>query len=80
MSEKNSFLGVYPANTPYFVQTRNFSAQCKPCLLYTSGCFKHLEEATGEEAEWIDRYQILQYNNMFDKKKQSKVFFPYLQN
>jgi len=46
----------------------------------SSGCFKHLEEATGEEAEWIDRYQILQYNNMFDKKKQSKVFFPYLQN
>ena len=45
----------------------------------SSGCFKHLEEATGEEAEWIDRYQILQYNNMFDKKKQSKVFFPYLQ-
>lgn len=44
----------------------------------SSGCFKHLEEATGEEAEWIDRYQILQYNNMFDKKKQSKVFFPYL--
>ena len=46
----------------------------------SSGCFKHLEEAVGEEAEWIDRYQILQYNNMFDKKKQSKVFFPYLQN
>ena len=45
----------------------------------SSGCFKHLEEATGEEAEWIDKYQILQYNNMFDKKKQSKVFFPYLQ-
>ena len=46
----------------------------------SSGCFKHLEEATGEEAEWINKYQILQYNNMFDKKKQSKVFFPYLQN
>ena len=44
----------------------------------SSGCFKHLEEAEGEEAEWIDRYQILQYNNMFDKKKQSRVFFPYL--
>ena len=46
----------------------------------SSGCFKHLEEATGKEAEWINKYQILQYNNMFDKKKQSKVFFPYLQN
>ena len=49
-------------------------------ILFPVGCFKHLEEAEGEEAEWIDRYQILQYNNMFDKKKQSKVFFPYLQN
>ena len=42
------------------------------------GCYMHLEEADGEEAEWIQKYQMLQYNNMFDKKKQSKLFFPYL--
>jgi hypothetical protein len=39
---------------------------------------KYLEDATGEEAEWINRYQILQYNNMFDYKEKSKLFFPYL--
>ncbi len=42
------------------------------------GCYMHLDEADGEEAEWIQKYQMLQYNNMFDKKKQSKLFFPYL--
>lgn len=44
----------------------------------TNGCFLHLDEAEGVEADWISKYQILQYNNMFDKKKQSKLFFPYL--
>lgn len=44
----------------------------------TDGCFRHLDNAKGEEADWISRYEILQYNNMFDKKKQSKIFFPYL--
>ena len=39
---------------------------------------KYLEDATGEEAEWINRYQILQYNNMFDNKEKSELFFPYL--
>lgn len=40
--------------------------------------FLHFEEATEEEAEWIHDYEILQYNNMFDKKGKSEVFFPYL--
>ncbi len=44
----------------------------------SNGCFLHLDEATGEEADWINKYEILQYNNMFDKKGQSKLFFPYL--
>ncbi len=41
------------------------------------GHYMHIEEATGEEAAWIHRYRILQYNSMFDKKKRSNVFFPY---
>ena len=45
----------------------------------TDGCYKHLDEAEGEEAEWISKYEMLQYNNMFDKKGQSKQFFPYLE-
>ena len=44
----------------------------------SAGGFLHIEEATGEEADWIRNYNILQYNNMFDKKEKSEVFFPYL--
>ena len=44
----------------------------------TTEHFMHLDEAEGAEAEWINHYQILQYNNMFGKKKQSTLFFPYL--
>lgn len=44
----------------------------------SEGRFLHLEEATEEEAEWIHDYEILQYNNMFDEKGKSEVFFPYL--
>ena len=43
----------------------------------SQGCYLHLDEATGEEAEWINRYNILQYNSIFDKKGRSNVFFPY---
>lgn len=41
------------------------------------GCYLHIEDAQGEEAEWISRYHILQYNSMFDRKKRSNMFFPY---
>lgn len=44
----------------------------------SEGGYKYLEEAEGEEAEWINKYEILQYNNMFGFKEQSKLFFPYL--
>ena len=43
----------------------------------SAGGFVHLNEATGEEAEWINKYQILQYNDMFDGKDRSTLFFPY---
>jgi hypothetical protein len=42
-----------------------------------NGCYLHLEDAAGEEAEWIQNYNILQYNGMFDKKRKSEIFFPY---
>ncbi len=44
----------------------------------SEGGFKYLEDATGEEAEWINKYQILQYNNMFDREEKSEMFFPYI--
>ena len=43
------------------------------------GTFLHLEDAVGEEAQWIQKYKILQYNNMFGKKKRSEFFFPYIE-
>ena len=44
----------------------------------SSGKFLHYDKAAGEEKEWIDRYDELQYNEMFDKSGKSSVFFPYL--
>lgn len=44
----------------------------------SAGRFLHIEDAKGAEADWIGDYEILQYNNMFDKKEKSGVFFPYL--
>lgn len=44
----------------------------------SEGKFKHVEDAAGEEAKWLSDYEILQYNNMFDNRGQSSVFFPYL--
>lgn len=41
------------------------------------GRYLHIEDAKGEEAAWIRRYEYLQYNSMFDKKGRSDVFFPY---
>ncbi|MCI8391191.1 MAG: sulfatase-like hydrolase/transferase [Roseburia sp.] len=45
----------------------------------TEGGFLHKSEAAGTEAERIREYEILQYNNMFGGKEQSKIFFPYLE-
>jgi phosphoglycerol transferase MdoB-like AlkP superfamily enzyme len=41
------------------------------------GGYVHVDQATGQEKAWINKYQILQYNSMFDKKGRSSVFFPY---
>ena len=37
-----------------------------------------VEDAKGEEKAWIQAYQGLQYNSMFDKAHRSKLFFPYI--
>ena len=43
----------------------------------SKGCYLHIDEAEGEEKEWIEKYHMLQYNSMFDKKNRSSFFFPY---
>ena len=44
----------------------------------SAGRFLHFEDAMGDEADWLRDYETLQYNNMFDEKGKSKLFFPYL--
>lgn len=39
----------------------------------------YVDDAKGEEAEWIQNYKILQYNSMFDKRNRSDVIFPYFE-
>ncbi len=41
------------------------------------GKYLHIDDATGEEAEWLIKYQSLQYNGVFDSKNTSEIFFPY---
>jgi len=40
--------------------------------------FIHINEATGTEAGWLDKYEMLEYNSLFDDDGISSVFFPYL--
>ena len=42
----------------------------------SNGCFIPISEASGEEKETLNQYQILQYNNLFDKKNLCRVFLP----
>ncbi len=42
------------------------------------GGYQYVENAQDEEAEWISRYEILQYNSMFDESDRSALFFPYI--
>lgn len=36
--------------------------------------YAHIDEALGEEAKWINKYNILEYNCMFEKKRSSLLF------
>lgn len=38
-----------------------------------------VSQAEGEEAEWLNRYAVLQYNGLFERKEQSEVFFDCVQ-
>lgn len=42
----------------------------------SAGSFIKIEDAEGEERNKINQYKILQYNNLFDKKHKSQIFFP----
>ena len=38
-------------------------------------CFLPISQAEGEEAQWLNLYEQLQYNNLFDSKNRSTHFF-----
>lgn len=40
------------------------------------GEFVSYGDAAGEEASWLEKYRILQYNAVFDKENRSDLFFP----
>lgn len=43
----------------------------------SQGGYRHYEDASGlPEESWLEKYELLQYNNLFDDEK-SEVFFPY---
>lgn len=42
--------------------------------------YLHIEDALGEELEWLMEYESLQYNGLFDSQNTSSIFFPYLDN
>lgn len=44
----------------------------------SAGRYLPFDEATGEEAHWLELYKILQYNSLFDAKHRSSTFFPAL--
>ena len=43
-----------------------------------SARFLPFDAASGEERSWLEQYQILQYNNVFDKKNRNPALFPVL--
>ena len=69
LPEYNTFLAEMMETVPA-INSRGYYSKQK-------GCYLHIDEAEGEEAEWINRYHMLQYNSMFDRKNRSDVFFPY---
>ena len=40
------------------------------------GCYLPFTEASGEERSWLETYQAMQYNSLFDEKNQNDYFFP----
>lgn len=44
----------------------------------SAGRYLPFDEATGEEQHWLELYEILQYNSLFDTRHRSSTFFPSL--
>lgn len=45
----------------------------------SAGCYLPFDEATGDEQKWLELYEVLQYNSIFDIAHRNKDFFPVLE-
>lgn len=45
----------------------------------SAGCYLPLEEASQEERKWLQSYEALQYNSIFDTAHRNEAFFPTLE-
>lgn len=64
----NRFLSEMEAVIPAINANGYYSnAECR---------YLSFDEAVGSEQEWLRRYEMLQYNSIFDIKNKDKLFFP----
>lgn len=45
----------------------------------SAGCYLPFDEANEDERRWLELYEILQYNSIFDTTHRSETFFPALE-
>jgi phosphoglycerol transferase MdoB-like AlkP superfamily enzyme len=45
----------------------------------STGSYLSFDEATNDEQRWLELYEVLQYNNIFDATHRSETFFPTLE-
>jgi phosphoglycerol transferase MdoB-like AlkP superfamily enzyme len=67
LSPYHSFLKEMETVIPVMIQGGYYSA--------AQGCFLPYAEAQGIEKEWLDRYEMIQYNALFDEEGRSDRFF-----
>ncbi len=46
---------------------------------FSENCFLPFDEANADELRWLNLYEALQYNSLFDSEKRNKTFFPALE-
>ena len=52
------------------------SINAKGYFSLASGRYLNFGDAEGVEKEWLEKYEVLQYNSIFDKKHRNKILFP----
>ena len=69
----NKFLSEMMKEIPAMNSRAYYSNEFGEYLHYT-------DEGAASDEEWLDTYEMLQYNNVFDSDDKSSIFFPYSDN